>query len=181
MKKVLLLGVALLLIASVTSAQLPPQGYIGLYADGDHVNGCAVGVVFVPFYCFVLPPEGGMDSVEFSTTLGTGVAGVMNLVVNPDIILTMGSVPGDYVATFGSCQGAWTEVFHADAYVPSDVEPSFIYMGAHSLNDYPLILTCDIIETEALISTDLHVNDADCTDPVAAKESTWGAIKNMYE
>ena len=184
MKRILLVMVIVLLVSTAVSAQLPPQGYIGLFADTGRNTWCINDTGQFPFYCFVLPPEGGMDSIEMSTVLSSANLAVFGLVYHPDIILTMGSFPGDLVATFGNCQNAWTQLFSATVFIMG-VDPESVTLGAHSLGDYPLILTCFVppdlgVETEAIIWTHLYTNYVVCPD-YANQESTWGAIKNMYE
>ena len=52
-----------LLVSSSIYAQLPPQGFIGLYSDEEHTDWCIYGTGVHTFYCFVLPPEAGMKCI----------------------------------------------------------------------------------------------------------------------
>jgi hypothetical protein len=180
MKKGLLLGVALLLIASVASAQLPPQGFIGLFWDDMHTEWCVTGMGSMTMYCFVLPPEMGMDCVELRTVLSSTNIAVFSPVYNSDVQQpVMGGVPGDLAACFGSCWGEWVRVFSATLFVMAGT-PEMITLAPFTGSPYLKILDCTGYEGEALKYVDLYINNPDCPE-TSTKESTWGAIKNMYE
>jgi hypothetical protein len=180
MKKALLLGVALLLIASVASAQLPPQGFMGLYADANHTEWCIYGTGSFTMYLFVLPPEAGMKCVELSTVLSSTNIAVFSPMYNADVQQpVMGGVPGDLAACFGNCWLEWVDVFSATLFIMAPTPESVImepFTGSPTLK----ILDCGGLETEALPMTYLYTNTDPCPG-IATKESTWGAIKNMYE
>lgn len=182
MKKGLLLGVALLLIASVASAQLPPQGFIGLFADDLHTEWCVTGTGSMVLYCFVLPPENGLDCVELRTVLSSATAlAVFSPVYNADVMQpVMGGVPGDLAACFGSCWGEWVRVFSATLFVMAPT-PEMITLEPFTGSPYLKILDCTGIEGEALKYVDLYVNQGENCPETGTRESTWGAIKNMYE
>ena len=179
MKKGLLLGVALLLIANVASAQLPPTGYLGLFADAERTVWC-VGPGSYTIYCYALPTPDGLDSVEFASSLTANVIVYMPE-LNDDIILSMGGFPGELVATFGTCWMEWTIVATATMMV-TDGELGGVTLGAYTGSDFMKMVGCDGMEEEMLEYTHIYANDVDCPpEIVASRESTWGAIKNMYE
>lgn len=180
MKKALLLGVALLLIASVVSAQLPPQGYIGLYADDNHSSWCINATGSQTMYCFVLPPEAGMKCIEISTVLSSANIAVFSPIYNDDVAQpVMGGVPGDLAACFNSCWGEWVMAFSATLFIMAPT-PESVVLEAFTGSPYLKILDCAGLEVEALPMTYLYTNTDPCPG-TANQESTWGAIKNMYE
>jgi hypothetical protein len=180
MKKALLLGVALLLIASVVSAQLPPQGFIGLYVDDAHTTWCIEGTGSFTMYCFVLPTVDGMKCIEIKTVLSSANIAVFSPVYNADVAQpVMGGVPGDLAACFNSCWGEWVQAFSATLFIMA-ATPESVTMEPFTGSPYLKILDCTGLETEALPLTYVYTNYAECPGN-ANQESTWGAIKNMYE
>jgi hypothetical protein len=179
MKKALLLGVGLLLVANVASAQLPPTGYIGLFADAERAVWC-VGPGSYTIYCYALPTPDGLDSVEFNSSPTPNVIVYMPE-LNDDIILSMGNFPGDLVATFGTCWLEWTVVATATMLV-SDANLGGVTLGNYTGSTMMKMVDCVGDEEEMLEYTHIYANDPDCPpEIVASRESTWGAIKNMYE
>jgi hypothetical protein len=93
----------------------------------------------------------------------------------------MGGVPGDLAACFGNCWYEWVQVFSATLFIMAPTEES-VSIGAFTGSPYPKILDCLLPanEVEAIKWTYLYTNYAECP-AYATRESTWGAIKNMYE
>lgn len=182
MKKGLLLGVALLLIASVVSAQLPPQGYFGLFLDEERMSWCIEGTETTMFYFFALPPAEGLKCVELKLVIPAGFF-IFAETYHADVKTpVMGTLPGGVAACFNICQmEGWVQVCSAMLMIGSDV-PTEIPIVAMEGSPYPKILNCSdpAVEVEALPYNYLYTNTFPCPG-IANSESTWGAIKNMYE
>ncbi len=181
MKKVLLLGVALLLIANVASAQLPPQGYFGLFYDVERTDWCYEGTGMVTFYFFALPSEAGLACVELMVVPPAGFF-IFGEVYNADVLSpVMGSLPAGLAACFGNCYYEWVQVLSATLMI-GDVLPHELAIEAFPGSAWPKTLDCLIPanELETLPYTNLYTNTVPCPG-IANTESTWGAIKNMYE
>ena len=180
MKKALLLGAALMFIASASSAQL-----IGLYSDLDHTTWYAdtptAGTV-VQVYVFGAPTAEGMSCLELSTELvGDASYFLLAATWHPDVVdPKMGSFPGGNLgACWGGCKDDWTWLISAGILMQSN-DPLTIEVGIFTGSPYPKMLTCDGTEIEAYPSTNFCINYV--CDPInAVEESSWGAIKNLYE
>jgi hypothetical protein len=186
MKKVLLLGIALLLISSVASAQLPPWGYVGFFADADHTINCieAAGMSQVHCYLFFKAGSDQLSCVEFSTTVtsGSGSFFLGTTTLNPDIAdpKPTGFLDADVLACFSSCYNDWV-MFGDQILAVFTVTPVVIEIGAYPGGDWPKLLSCTGgIEYEGKVFTNYYLNSTECGG-VAVSESTWGAIKSMYE
>ena len=181
MKKVLLLGVALLLIANVASAQLPPQPYYGLFYDVDRTDWCFEGAGTVTFYFFVLPTEAGVKCVELMVPPPDGFF-IFGETYNADVLTpVMGSLPNGLAACFGNCYYEWVQVLSATLMI-GNMDPQEIAIQAFPGSDWPKTLDCNdpANELETLAYNNLYTNTVPCPG-IANTESTWGAIKNMYE
>lgn len=158
----------------------PPSGYVGLFADELHTQWCIYGTGIFTFYCFVLPSATGLDCVELRITLSSSNIWVFNAVYHPDVLMPiLGGVPGDMAACFASCWYEWIYVFRATVYVMTATQ-EMVSIDPFTGSPYPKILDCTGIETEAYAYTNLYINILECY-PTSVRESTWGAIKNMYE
>ena len=166
MKRIAIFLALSLLVFSAVSAQLPPQGYIGLFADENHTNICINGNGAFTFYCFVLPSESGLKCLELSTEVSSYNIAVWGPVYNPDTSEpVMGSVPGDLAMCFNSCHDTgWVMAFSATLFV---ITPTveMIALEPFSGSPYMKILNCEGVEVEALPYTYLYVNDPWCHPP----------------
>lgn len=182
MKKGLLLGIALLVIASAVSAQAPPQGYFGLFYDEGGTTWCFTGAGMTTIYFLALPPADGLKCVELQVIIPAGFY-LFGEVFNPDVKTpVMGTLATGMAACFNTCQqGEWTLVCSA-TFMVADMLPQTIVIEEMEGSPYPKILDCldPANELEAYPYTYLYTNTDPCPG-IANKESTWGAIKNMYE
>lgn len=181
MKRILLVMVMVVLVATTVSAQLPPQGYYGLFFDTNRTTWCYTGAGMVTFYLFCLPPESGLDCVELKLTPPSGYF-IFNEVYHVDVMQpVMGNLPSGLAACFGNCWYEWIQVASATIAI-ADLNPNEVIIEPFPGSPYPKILDCLVPanETEAIPWTHLYTNYAECPG-YAVRESTWGAIKNMYE
>ena len=180
MKRILLVMVMMLLVSATVSAQLPPRAYYGLYVDDTHTTYCITGPGSFTIYCMVWPSDGGLDSVEFKVTPSAGMI-IYLPELNPDIILSMGTFPGELVATFGTCWLDWTVICSASLMVSGDgTNQEEVIFEPYTGSPFLKFVDCDGIEEEAVALNYLYANYPTCPE-YASRESTWGAIKNMYE
>jgi hypothetical protein len=185
MKKVLLLGVALLLVSSVVSAQeLPPWGYYGWFADANATVNCASGAAstFVDAYLFVKPGNQGVSCVELRTTLLEGATMVWSTTLN-DIAppAPAGIFNVEFFACFNNCYFDWVQIGHLQLFV-MNTSPVELGITNFTGSDWPKILACTGGEEyEGVPFTNYRLN-CGCTGlETGTTESSWGAIKNMYE
>jgi hypothetical protein len=76
MKRMILLALILLLPSSRLIAQLPPQGYIGLFTDDSHNEWCVAnigGIYNFTMWVWCLPSERGQMCVEFGISYPTNL------------------------------------------------------------------------------------------------------------
>lgn len=181
MKRILLVTVMVLLVATAVSAQLPPKGYVGFFADVGRSSWCITGMGSFTLYFFALPPQGGMDCVEIRSVLSSGNIAVFNPVYHADVLEpVMGGVPGDLAACFGNCWYNWVQVFSATIFIMA-ATPETVSIAPFTGSPYPKILDCLVPanEKEAIPFTYLYTNTSPCP-PIGNSESTWGAIKSLY-
>ena len=185
MKKALLLGAALLLIASVSFAQqLPPLGYIGLFADDMHESWCTsiIGAAF-NMWIWALPGENGMKCAEFAIQYPTAGIFAGTVTVNPGKSATLGDLPGGFSICYTECNWDWQWIAYQSIFVmvgdplvfeiiPSPiVYPLPVYQFANCNEGYP--------KEPCIKFTNLYVN-GEC-GPIATEESSWGAIKDLFK
>jgi hypothetical protein len=201
MKKALLLGAALLLISSIAYAQLPPLGYLGLYADTEEPFGgtgdCefvgvtagardtwCISVVGAQFYMWVwaLPGEHGMKCAEFAIQYDDDLL-PLEACLNPANSVAQGTLAAGLSICFTDCNYDWQWIAVQPIYslTPSprviqivehpDTYPAPIYQFANCLENYP--------KEPCILYTNLYVNGT-CGE-IATEESNWGAIKGLFK
>ncbi len=181
MKRILLVMVMVLLVSSIVSAQLPPQPYFGLFFDVNMTTWCYNGVGMTTIYFFAIPNSDGLKCVELMTPLPPDFF-IFGEAYHPDILSpVMGTLPSGLAACFGNCYFEWIQVLSATLMIPN-LDPAEILIDAFPGSDYPKMLDCldPANELEAIPWTSLYTNYAVCPS-YSNTESTWGAIKNMYQ
>ena len=183
MKKALLLSAALMFIASGVSAQL-----IGLYVDAERTSWeatAASGIVYV--YVFAQPNTDGMTCLELRTEASNTNFMAFATTWAPDAAeARMGNIPDqNLVGCWTSCKFEWTWLCNAGMFMMSGDE-LIISIAPYTDQPYPKILDCvdPANELPAMACTPVCINALEpCLDPCdnAVEESTWGAIKNLYE
>lgn len=182
MKRILLVMVMVLLVSTAVSAQLPPQGYFGLFFDAGRATWCYTGVGMIPVYFFALPSVDGLKCVELMTPVPDVTWFLFGEAFDPGVKMpVIGTLATGLVACFTDCQYDWVQVCSANLMIPN-MDPAEIPIVEYAGSPWPKILDCldPANEVEAIVWTHLYTNYAECP-PYASRESTWGAIKNMYE
>ena len=188
MKKVLLRGLALLFVSSAVSAQ-----QLGLYIDNTRTSWCSDAMVVYAYLWGYFP--NGLQCVEVNTILMTEPVGedpypsipemefdALAPVFNADVAdPVMGSFPNsDLGACYDACYSDWTWLVYVRMFIYTS-DPMVMYIRPYqspTVQDFPKILNCAGTEYEAFALTNLYINGC---GPVGVEESSWGAIKNMYE
>jgi hypothetical protein len=190
MKKVLLLGLALLFVSSAVSAQ-----QLALYVDAERTAWCSDAPAgYVWAYLFGYLPE-GFQCIEINTILMTEPVGedpytsieidefdALNIAFNADLAPpAMGTFPNsDLGVCYNACYHDWTWLVRARLFIYI-ADPMVMYIRPYqspTVQAFPKILDCEGTELEAFALTNLYINGC---GPVGVEESSWGAIKNMYE
>ncbi len=166
MKRMAIYFVLILLVSSYASAQLPPQGYIGLFEDEGRVDWCIDGTGVFTFYCFALPPETGLKCIELQTVLSSDNIAVFGPNYHPDAVgPILGGVPGNLALCFNSCHSTtWVMAFSATLLV-MDTTLESITLEPFTGSPYLKILNCEGVEVEALPYDQLYINDPNCWVP----------------
>jgi hypothetical protein len=181
MKKLLLFGIVMMLIAPSASAQ-PADAYLALYEDAARSDWCVSGIGFVTMYLFVLPSVDGVVCAELSINVtGAGAGGLMwgTPTYHPDVAEpVLGSVPGEMGVCFpvGVCKTEWI-YFYSVGILVQTIEAARVEIGPYGTSPYPKVLDCLDAEPEAIIFNHFYINDC---GPIAVDESSWGAIKSLY-
>jgi hypothetical protein len=184
MKKVLLLTVALLLLSSMAMA-CPPTGCAGLFLSetpsGD--NNCVDEMGAYEVYCMCFPPEDGLMSVELMIELPCW--GVTATTYSPNEALHMGDPISGLTFTFSTCQMDWCWPFHF-TWTPSWGDTlccgGKVQIVPHPVQGGPWFATCAEGYPPVEFDNYSPIYVCDCENsPLANKESSWGAIKSMYE
>ncbi|UCF05832.1 MAG: hypothetical protein JSV33_01995 [bacterium] len=190
MKRILLITVAVLLIASFAHAQLPPVGYIGLYLNTEPPSpdpiACATGAGFYPveMYIWALPNEKGMMCAEFMVTYPVNVI-QSTVTTNPLVCVTLGTLDTGMSACLCTCAWDWTWYFHQLLYV-TDPTPTECTIVKHPDPNIPCVqhancdpgypTECCIVHTKLLLNQECPPEN-----PVGTEEASWGAIKDLVK
>lgn len=189
MKKVLLLGLALLFVSSAVSAQ-----QLALYIDEGRTEWCALDAngEYVYVYLFGYLAE-GLQCVELSTISMVEPVEGEPYPVSSEIRAfaaeypadiadpIMGTFPNeDFGACYNACYNDWVWLVKAEMNIRTAL-PVVMYIQPFQgtiPQPFPKILNCTGGEIQAFPLTNCYINGC---GPVAVEESSWGAIKNMYE
>jgi len=181
MKKALLIGVAMLLVATAASAG-PNTGYIGLFSDGAH-SACnfVATAPFTPFTLWIwcLDEQPGLTAVEFAISFPSNVL-ASTTTINPLITVSLGSLTGGTSVAFGTCQNDYVWTHQVACYAMSTAASAItIIPDPTALPPAYLIATCDVGNPliGPVIWNNLQLNGP-CV--VATQNASWGAIKSMF-
>lgn len=182
MKKALLIGFAMLFVASAVSAapNCCEWGYIGLFADGGH-SVCNVNAPapFFPFTMWVwcMPSIRGMQAAEFMVAYPANVIG-STVTQNPLINVALGSLNAGISVSFSECQATW-QWTHQQSCFLMDMNANTIQIVAHPGSGVYQFATCEIgfpLEPTTRL-THLYLNQ-NCV--YATQDASWGAIKSLF-
>jgi hypothetical protein len=190
MKRILLISVAILLIASFAHAQLPPHGYIGLYLNTEppvpDPIACATGVGFYPveFYIWTLPSDRGMICAEFMISYPPKVI-QSTVTTSPLVCVTLGTLDTGMSACLCDCAWTWVWYFHQLLYVTDGTQTKCTIVK-HPDPNIPCVqlANCDPgFPTECcVVHTELHFNQEATPPPaVGTEEVSCGAIKDLVK
>jgi hypothetical protein len=190
MKRILLISVAILLVASFANAQLPPHGYIGLYTDAgappDPNSACLYPGVFIPFemYIWALPSERGMICAEFMVVYPPNVI-QSTVTTNPVVSVTLGTLDTGMSACLILCEWDWLWYFHQTLFM-TDPLPSEIQIVKHPDPAIPCVqfancdpgypTECCVVHTKLLLNQECPPET-----PVGTEDASWGAIKDLVK
>jgi hypothetical protein len=195
MKKVLLVAVAMLFVATTVANALPAKGYIGLFV-GPATNSPVqtapqepwdwtvfyVSGSYVQTYMWVwcLPSVNGMKAAEFMLQNGDPEnISVMTTTQNPAITVALGDPWTGIAVTYSTCQTAWcwAYIFRLRNYSPD--LPSEIDVVANPSSNKFQFASCatGYPKEEIKRLTYFYFNQE---MPIGTQESSWGAIKSLF-
>ena len=103
-------GERLLCASELQPNILPQTGYIGIWADANHVDCDVFPPQYTQFdaYIWCLPSVRGLQAAEFAVSFPATVI-ILAIVQYPDIALSLGSFPAGISVAFGegNCQMDW--------------------------------------------------------------------------
>jgi hypothetical protein len=187
MKKLLLLAVTLLLIASVANAQLPPEGYIGLFTDDTHSVWCVDGVGMYPVEMWImcLPNFLGQMCAEFCIGYPPNVI-QSTITQNVAVVsVALGTLPGGMSVCYQACQWDWHWNFHQQLWVTT-ADETYVEILVHPDTGELSFANCEpgYPMEPAIPLTKLYLNLDPLTDPpclTGTEDASWGAIKSMID
>ena len=188
MKKVLLLAVALLLVASVASAQeSSPLGYIGLFTDDAHSYWCVSGAGFYPVNVWImcLPGSYGQICAEFMLCNPTNVITSTVTWNTPLISVSLGDLDIGLSVCYTACQTDWHWIAHRLYYV-TDASQTMIEICPHPDTGVYSFANCEpgYPMEPCTKLTNMYLNytteDPEC-QAMGTKDASWGAIKSMID
>jgi len=154
MRQKFLIIIIILLVASAASSQLPPIGYIGLYADENRAENyiqSPTGCAFYPIEMWVwaLPGENGLKCAEFAVSYPEFGIFPGTLTINPGNSVVQGNLKDGFIICMTNCQWDWVWLAHHFLIITSlepmmfviiphpGVVPEPAYQFANCLEDYP--------------------------------------------
>jgi hypothetical protein len=123
------------LCASVLQGNMLPQkGYIGIWADANHVDCDVSPAVYAMFdaYIWCLPSVHGLQAAEFAVSFPELVI-ILATVQNPNITVALGSIPSGISVAFGEgqCQMDWVWTHRVACMSLAANVPSYIEIIPH--------------------------------------------------
>jgi len=182
MKKVLLLGIAMLLVATVVNAT--PYPYVGVYFDENRSSYCATGPGEVTLYVFVLPSDNGATAAELKMEV-TGNIFAGSWTTNTSIInLTMGDIATGMSFAYINCMTDWNYVGTMSVFLLDATTPGGAVLGPHNQTGFMGTANCDDEagrpKEDAVVLTNAYFNTDPCPE-VGTEDASWGAIKSLFE
>jgi hypothetical protein len=186
MKKIFLIAAALLVISSAAFA-----GALDIFTNSTHDAWCAYPLPSVPYqpvdvYFFARPPADGFRATECKMVLPDPALSIVNTVYHPLMNLAFGDWATGMSLSFSGCISAdWTLCATISLLAfPPGVGPDCQVIELLPRDDSGFFgfATCatGYPPEAAYHAYDVYLNCEPCPDIVATKDSSWGAIKNLY-
>ena len=186
MKHGILLFFVLCILVCNISAQLPSNSYIALFTDEARTSWCVEnisGFQEMELWFWILPSERGIQCIEYHieyppNTIQSTVT--INLDLSPDCAVYPEGcdiINGSFC--FGECVMEWVWAWHQLSYI-IDFDVSTIEVQPHPDSGSIQVATCEEgypFEPCRVLSK-IYINSC---GPLAVKNSSWGAIKALYE
>ena len=199
MKRIILLILALLLISSASMAQLPPVGWIGIFAD-DQFQGPDQTPIFA--YCdfegavaraemwiWCLPSERGQIGADFTVAYhDLSILAPSTVTTNDGIVAVVtGDLENGISILYKECQYGWNWcirqtiyiISHELAWIEIVEDPGITPKFRNCEEGWP---TEQVYKWPRLYLN--YVSDVPpylyCIQPIGTDDSSWGAIKSLY-
>ncbi len=182
MKKLLILGIALLLISGNAVAQ-GGYGYIGLFVDDMHSTWCTTASSF-DMYVWCLPSTNGMMGFEHAISYPGNII-PSTVTSNSSVIsVCMGDLSSGISCGLNACEEDWIWTHKQTLFVTDGVQTNIEIIEHPDVGAYQFTNCEDGFPIEACVKfTDIMVN-TDPTSPSCVRgtgEESWGAIKSLYK
>ena len=185
MKKFMLFAACLSLAACAGAGPVLGGGLIGLFANDTHDNFCVAGTGMyqVEMWVWCFPSQNGQICAEFKVQYPTNVI-VSDVTENMALnSVTLGDLASGVSVCYINCQYDWNWPFHQTLYVTS-AETTRARIVAHPLVGIHQFASClDGYPLEECLGRPALLFNVDPSDPQCTggtSDSTWGAIKGMY-
>lgn len=186
MRKLLLIAVLAAVLAAPASAY--EFGYIALFADEARTTWC-LETQDLPYafdvYAFALPGENGMMAAEFSVSELASTYYLTDRTEGPLVSVSFGNVFTGISYSLILCRRDWVllDVYHILATGPGQTA---IWLEGHGDTGEISMADCspgypkDSASAYSSVFINYPPGSPECAG-VATEESSWGAIKEMYE
>jgi hypothetical protein len=191
MNRALLIAIGTMILSSAAAAQLPPRGYISLYADGDHAYSAycppppGFPIAKVEMWMWCLPGENGLAGAEFAVGCPTN-AMADRVLYNGHLSVLLGNPLEGISVRFDACQWDWCWVAHQSLYVNS-LQQTYLEIVPHPGSGVFQFFSCaeGNPAEPCLKGTNLSLNATavPCVPPetaIGAEGSTWGTMKSLF-
>jgi hypothetical protein len=175
MKK-LLLDLSILALATPVFAQ---NGYVGLFADGDH-SDCDIYLSggFMPFDLWIwFTHPLGVQAAEYKVVAPAYVI-LSTVTTNPEISVTLGDVVNGISVAFYGCNVGWAWTQRVSCYL-TGAGPGYVLIDKRPEVAAIQLCSCEVGFPiyPATVLNHLAIGQA-CA--IATEESSWGAIKSLF-
>lgn len=180
-------AIGVFIVVLMLSGSALAGGYIGLWSDGTHTSCSANGVGFYPVEMWVWAkpdPTLGMICADFAVSYPVNVI-TSTLTKNVTIIsVDIGDYWYGYTACMISCQYDWVWIGHQLLYVCDPTQTRCEIINHSDIYDIQFAACTPgypVYSVPAMPRLWLNVGTGPCADPIAADETSWGAIKSIYK
>ena len=191
MKKALVLIMLISSLAGVSFAELPPRGYLSLYADGARSFNAycplapGYSIAKIEMWVWCLPGENGLWGAECAVGYPENVIRD-RITYNSRLSAVVGDPLAGISIRFDACQWDWCWIAHQTLYVYS-IQQTYLEITPHPGVGVFRFFGCgDGNPAEpCLKGTTLYLNApaSPCLEPetaIGTEGSTWGALKSLF-